>query len=130
MNVIDLFAGCGGLSLGFEMAGFKIPLAIEIDEWASETYKKNHEGTKVITEDITQITNLDELLDRNKVEIDGIIGGPPCQGFSLSGNRDPKDPRNSLFMEFRYSARSGESRPASGSAIMTPSAPAALSSSV
>ena len=47
MNIIDLFAGCGGLSLGFEMAGFNIPVAIEKDDWASETYKKNHPTTKV-----------------------------------------------------------------------------------
>lgn len=100
MKVIDLFAGCGGLSLGFEMAGFEIPLAIEKDEWASETYKKNHLNTKVITGDITEITNLNNLLDKNILPIDGIIGGPPCQGFSLSGNRDKNDPRNSLFMEF------------------------------
>ncbi len=100
MNVIDLFAGCGGLSTGFEMAGYKIPLAVEKDEWASETYKKNHSGTKVVTADITQIKDLDSLLPRRNTRIDGIIGGPPCQGFSLSGNRDKKDPRNSLFMEF------------------------------
>jgi DNA (cytosine-5)-methyltransferase 1 len=100
MNVIDLFAGCGGLSTGFEMAGFKIPLAVEKDEWASETYKKNHDKTKVITEDITKVLDLDSLLPRKNLKIDGIIGGPPCQGFSLSGNRDKKDPRNSLFMEF------------------------------
>ena len=87
MNVIDLFAGCGGLSLGFEMAGFNIPLAIELDEWASDTYKKNHKKTKVITGDITEIKDLDNLLSKDIV-IDGIIGGPPCQGFSLSGNRD------------------------------------------
>lgn len=99
MNVIDLFAGCGGLSLGFEMEGFNIPLAIEKDEWASETYRANHKNTKVITGDITQILNLDELLPEHMI-IDGIIGGPPCQGFSLSGNRDKNDPRNSLFMEF------------------------------
>lgn len=99
MNVIDLFAGCGGLSLGFEMAGFNIPLAVEKDEWASETYKKNHPSTKVITEDITQIGDLSSLLDEN-IKVNGIIGGPPCQGFSLCGNRDKNDPRNSLFMEF------------------------------
>lgn len=99
MKVIDLFAGCGGLSLGFEMAGFEIPVAVEIDAWASETYKNNHPDTKVITEDITKVVNLDTILDEPTV-IDGIIGGPPCQGFSLSGNRDKRDPRNSLFMEF------------------------------
>lgn len=97
--MIDLFAGCGGLSLGFEMAGFEIPVAVEADAWASETYKNNHPDTKVIIEDITKVTDLNTILDKPCV-IDGIIGGPPCQGFSLSGNRDKKDPRNSLFMEF------------------------------
>ena len=100
INVIDLFAGCGGLSTGFEMAGFNIPLAVEKDEWASETYKKNHPKTIVITEDITQVVDLESLLPQKGLKIEGIIGGPPCQGFSLSGNRDKKDPRNSLFMEF------------------------------
>lgn len=99
MDVIDLFSGCGGLSLGFEMGGFKIPVAIEIDDWASETYKHNHPYTRVLTEDIVNIVDLDDLLFEDESLI-GIIGGPPCQGFSLSGNRDKKDPRNSLFMEF------------------------------
>ena len=98
--VIDLFAGCGGLSTGFEMAGFNIPLAVEKDEWASETYQKNHKDTSVVTADITQVHDLDSLLPKKDIKISGIIGGPPCQGFSLSGNRDKKDPRNSLFMEF------------------------------
>ena len=88
------------MSLGFEKAGFDVPLAVEKDEWASETYRLNHPRTKVLTEDLTKIVDLDSVLDAEEYEIDGIIGGPPCQGFSLSGNRDPKDPRNSLFMEF------------------------------
>ena len=99
-TLIDLFAGCGGLSTGFELAGFTIPLAVEKDAWAAETYSANHPNTKVITADITQLDNLDDLFDDNPPKITGIIGGPPCQGFSLSGNRDKNDPRNSLFMEF------------------------------
>ena len=99
INIIDLFAGCGGLSTGYEMAGFNIPVAIEKDEWASETYKANHPDTNVITADITSIDNPKSLVPKGMI-IDGIIGGPPCQGFSLSGKRDPKDPRNSLFMDF------------------------------
>ena len=100
MRVIDLFAGCGGLSLGFELAGFNIPLAIEKDSSAAETYKFNHPNTKVIVDDITKIKSVLNFLDVDTNNVDGVIGGPPCQGFSLSGNRDPKDPRNSLFMDF------------------------------
>ena len=75
IKVIDLFAGCGGLSTGFEMENFEVVLALEKDIWASETYKKNHQHTKVITDDITKIKDLEPF------DIDGIIGGPPCQGF-------------------------------------------------
>ena len=98
MTVIDLFAGCGGMSLGFEMAGFEVKLAVEMDECAAETYRKNHKATKVLVADITQLHNINEYLGDTR--IDGVIGGPPCTGFSLSGNRDPKDPRNSLFMDY------------------------------
>ena len=97
MNLIDLFAGCGGMSTGFEMAGFSVRLAVEKDDWASATYKKNHPDTKVITKNIQEILDLENLVD---FSVDGIVGGPPCQGFSVSGRRDRKDPRNSLFMEF------------------------------
>ena len=98
-KIIDLFAGCGGLSLGFEMAGFSPVLAIEKDAWASETYSKNRTDAKVVTCDITQIIDPTKLYPDNN-EVFGVIGGPPCQGFSVSGGRDPKDPRNSLFMDY------------------------------
>lgn len=98
-KIIDLFAGCGGMSLGFELAGFKSIIAVEKDDWASETYAYNHPNTNVYTGDITQITIPCETFPEAK-GISGIIGGPPCQGFSLSGSRDPKDPRNSLFMDY------------------------------
>lgn len=97
MNIIDLFSGCGGFSLGFKRAGFISKLAVEIDLWATETYKKNHVDAVVVNDDICAVNPLDHF---SVGDIDGIIGGPPCQGFSLSGNRDSKDPRNSLFMEF------------------------------
>lgn len=97
MQIIDLFAGCGGLSTGFEQAGFNVKLAIEKDVSASETYAFNHPNTKLLTEDITKISNISQYISET---IDGVVGGVPCQGFSISGNRDPKDPRNSLFMDF------------------------------
>ena len=100
MNIIDIFSGCGGLSLGFEMAGFNILTAIEKDEWAATTYKINHKNTYVINKDITEITDFSILNINPNLNIDGIIGGPPCQGFSFNGKRDKNDPRNSLFMEF------------------------------
>ncbi len=97
--IIDLFAGCGGMSLGFELSGFKSVVAIEKDDWASETYAANHPNTIVHIGDITTIQDPTKEFPQAK-NIIGIIGGPPCQGFSLSGNRDPKDPRNSLFMDY------------------------------
>ena len=101
MNVIDLFAGCGGMSLGFRMSGYKSILANEFDEWAAETYAKNNINTPLLIEDIRKATDLKILQTKYGLrKVQGIIGGPPCQGFSLSGNRDKKDPRNSLFMEF------------------------------
>jgi DNA (cytosine-5)-methyltransferase 1 len=101
MNVVDLFCGCGGMSLGFELAGFKTVLASEFDEWAGDTYQRNHPSTKLVRGDIRSITDWVPLLSEcDTTSVDGVIGGPPCQGFSLSGNRDPNDPRNSLFMDF------------------------------
>lgn len=97
---VDLFAGCGGMSLGFELAGFQPIAAIEKDAWAAQTYSFNRKSTNVHVIDITKINKPLDFLGVKPFAIDGVVGGPPCQGFSLSGNRDPKDPRNSLFMDY------------------------------
>ena len=101
-NVLDLFCGAGGLSYGFEMAGFNILLGIDNDKKALETFELNHKGAKSICGDITHITyeeHIKHLL--NGKEIDVIIGGPPCQGMSLSGPRKFDDPRNKLYLSYR-----------------------------
>lgn len=94
---IDLFAGCGGMSKGFELAGLECAGFVEFWQPAIDTHLKNCPG-ELIGRDITQIK--DEEIQKFKGEIDVIIGGPPCQGFSLAGKRDPDDKRNRLFMEF------------------------------
>lgn len=100
-NVLDLFCGCGGLSYGFETAGFNVLVGIDNDAKALETFELNHKGSKSICGDITQITyeeHIKPLLGGK--EIDVIIGGPPCQGMSLSGPRKFDDPRNKLYLSY------------------------------
>ncbi len=105
LKVVDLFAGAGGFSLGFQLAGFEVIGAIEIDEWAAQTFKQNHPSAKVIIGDITNIS--DESLKKAFDTPFIVIGGPPCQGFSICNQNagDPKDPRNSLFKEFIRAVR-------------------------
>lgn len=96
-TVIDLFAGVGGLSLGFEMAGFEVALANEFDPSIAEAYKKNRPGTNMIVEDITKLP-VDETFGPYEGKVTAVIGGPPCQGFSQKGSRKSiNDPRNFLF---------------------------------
>ena len=99
-KIIDLFCGCGGLSLGFEQAGFDIALAIDFWKDAIITYNHNHKDKIGICEDIKNLTT-DFLNDLKKSDnIIGVIGGPPCQGYSTVGTRDVNDPRNHLYLEF------------------------------
>jgi DNA (cytosine-5)-methyltransferase 1 len=101
-SVLDTFAGAGGFSLGFALAGAKIIGAIEIDKWASETFQLNHPDTTLLQGDITQMSD-EQIIDTfGKYKPDIILGGPPCQGFSICNKNsgDPKDPKNSLFQEF------------------------------
>ena len=96
MNLISLFSGCGGLDLGFEKAGFNIAVANEFDPTIWATFKVNHPNTKLIEGDIRKIKDLD-FPDN----IDGIIGGPPCQSWSEAGaQRGIDDLRGQLFYEY------------------------------
>ncbi len=96
MKVISLFSGCGGLDLGFEKAGFEIPVANEYDSTIWETFKVNHPKTHLIEGDIRKIDAIDFPND-----IDGIIGGPPCQSWSEAGAlRGIEDDRGKLFFDY------------------------------
>ena len=101
-TVLDTFAGAGGFSLGFQMAGAEIIGAIEIDSWARETFAYNHPKATVLQKDITTLSDEEIISTFGKSKLDIILGGPPCQGFSIcnQNNGDPKEPRNSLFREF------------------------------
>lgn len=96
LNVIDLFCGCGGFSFGFEEAGYHVTLGLDYDKDAVKTFQLNHPNSKAVCGDITKISTK-ELLNTIDTKTDLVIGGPPCQGFSLTGTRDPNDPRNKLY---------------------------------
>lgn len=90
---MDLFAGCGGITEGFEQAGFEPVFAVEWDRSAAATYAQNF-GDHVICGDITDVDH------RDLPDADVVVGGPPCQGFSQLGHRDPDDPRNVLWKQY------------------------------
>src|SRR5438105_1180382 len=91
LTFIDLFAGCGGLALGFVQEGLEPVAAVEWDPAAAETYALNIDET-IHVRDIGLVHNLPKT--------DVVIGGPPCQGFSQLGARDPEDLRNKLWKEY------------------------------
>ncbi len=102
LKVLDTFAGAGGFSLGFELAGCAVVGGIEIDLWASQTFAHNHKHALVVTRDIQSVSD-DEFCDMfASRRPDILLGGPPCQGFSIcrKNSGDATDPRNSLFVEF------------------------------
>ncbi len=105
---IDLFSGCGGMSLGLEAAGFDIAASVELDPIHSLVHHFNFPHTLTICQDLKNVKSA-ELMEKliNKItsqgfngEIDLIAGGPPCQGFSYIGKRQLDDPRNSLVFEY------------------------------
>src|SRR4051794_32406609 len=91
-RVVSLFAGAGGLDLGFRQAGYEIVWANELSPDAAATYRANL-GDHLVAGSITEISS-DTI-----PECDIVIGGPPCQGFSVAGKMDPDDPRSRLVWE-------------------------------
>jgi DNA (cytosine-5)-methyltransferase 1 len=99
---IDLFAGAGGLSLGFEQAGFDIAAAVEIDPIHCATHEHNFPHTKTICASVVNLSGK-EIRERSRIgegEIDVVFGGAPCQGFSMIGKRAMDDPRNQLVFHY------------------------------
>lgn len=100
MKVISLFSGCGGLDLGFEKAGFEIPVANEFDPGIYPTFKFNHPKTHLIEGDVRQITK-ENIVPYINGDITGIIGGPPCQSWSEAGSlKGIEDARGQLFFDY------------------------------
>lgn len=102
LKVVDLFSGVGGLSLGFEQAGFDVAAAVELDPIHAATHSQNFPSTRMLAGAIEDIHAAEILTASNRQpgEISVLIGGPPCQGFSAMGKRRHDDPRNQLIMEF------------------------------
>ena len=98
LTAIDLFSGCGGFSYGFQQAGFHVLLGVDNTEIALKTFSKNHDDSKTLNLDLHEDESIDKIVETiDGKEIDVLIGGPPCQGFSLTGTRNENDERNTLF---------------------------------
>ena len=98
---VDLFSGAGGLSRGFYDAGYDVVLGVDFDEAALKTFKENHGSAEAMKLDLFNHDNIDVIVNYLKerdVKLDVLVGGPPCQGFSIAGPRDMNDKRNSLYV--------------------------------
>lgn len=99
LRIVDMFAGCGGFSLGAHIVGMQTCLAIDVDPVLSSSYSNNFPEVKLLRRNVRRISSSD-LIDHANGRIDGIVGGPPCQGFSEIGRRDSDDPRSLLVGDF------------------------------
>lgn len=100
LSVLDLFCGCGGLSLGFNQAGYETLLGIDSWEDAIKTFNSNHQNSNGIVANLIDVTP-EEIYKKTGIKnVDIVIGGPPCQGFSIAGKRVIDDERNKLYKSF------------------------------
>lgn len=101
-TLLDLFCGAGGLSHGLEMAGYNVTLGIDNDPYSIQTFQFNFPNAISVQRDLGKYEpkEFSEDYDFKKGDFDLIVGGPPCQGFSISGPRNFRDPRNKLYLEF------------------------------
>lgn len=100
LTVIDLFSGAGGLSRGFMDAGYDVLAGIDFDDAALKTFAANHGVAQAIKLDLfdhENINTLVEMMEEKDIKLDVLVGGPPCQGFSLAGKREEFDERNTLY---------------------------------
>lgn len=107
-NVLDLFCGAGGLSRGFIDVGFSVKLGVDFDDMALKTFANNHDGAVAMKLDLFDLNNVDkikEFFKANNYTLDVLVGGPPCQGFSLAGPRQIDDSRNILYSAMVKTAR-------------------------
>ncbi|MRI86520.1 DNA (cytosine-5-)-methyltransferase [Aerococcaceae bacterium WS4759] len=99
-NVVDVFSGAGGLSRGFMDAGFNVVLGVDFDDAALKTFQENHGHADIMKLDLFDHNNIEKIVDYlndKKIDLDVLVGGPPCQGFSLAGKREEFDKRNVLY---------------------------------
>lgn len=98
---VDLFSGAGGLSRGFYDAGYDVVLGVDFDEVALKSFKENHGSAEIMQLDLFNHENIEKIVDfltTKSINLDVLVGGPPCQGFSIAGPRDMNDRRNSLYV--------------------------------
>lgn len=108
LKVIDLFSGAGGLSRGFLDAGYEVVVGVDFDDAALKTFENNHGETKALKLDLFNLDNINILKEYyfSKYDVlDVLVGGPPCQGFSLAGKREELDERNTLYTAMVETAR-------------------------
>jgi DNA (cytosine-5)-methyltransferase 1 len=99
-TVVDLFSGCGGFTLGAELAGFRSLVAVDVDPMLQSGYRRNFPRTRALQADVADLDGSDWRIILRGERPEGVIGGPPCQGFSWIGKRRRDDPRNTLVFHF------------------------------